>query len=149
MTDEQDFSGAKLALFGRGCVLTLLRDDKPDIPFPNMWDLPGGGRDPGETPEQTVLRELEEELALKLAADALLWKRAYRADHDQDRTIWFFSGVLSRAAEPLIRLGDEGQKWAIMPIPVFLNRDDAVPHLRRQVSDAIAEWPGPVDALRA
>ncbi|HEL0020985.1 TPA: 7,8-dihydro-8-oxoguanine-triphosphatase [Streptococcus equi subsp. zooepidemicus] len=36
------FSGAKLALISNGKILTILRDAIPTIPYPNMWDLPGG-----------------------------------------------------------------------------------------------------------
>ncbi|WP_366141375.1 hypothetical protein [uncultured Shimia sp.] len=41
--DDTDFHGAKLALFVRSRLVTILRDDKPDIPWPAHWDLPGGG----------------------------------------------------------------------------------------------------------
>jgi len=34
----------------------------------NQWDVPGGGKENGETPQQTVIRELEEELGLKNVA---------------------------------------------------------------------------------
>ncbi len=45
-------SGASIIFTNRRDeVLLLLRDDKPDIPYPNMWDLPGGHVDNGETPE--------------------------------------------------------------------------------------------------
>jgi 8-oxo-dGTP pyrophosphatase MutT (NUDIX family) len=37
-----------------------------------QWALPGGRVDPGETIEQTALRELEEELGIKLAATDIL-----------------------------------------------------------------------------
>jgi len=37
-----------------------------------QWALPGGRCDPGETFEQTALRELEEELGLRLAPDQVL-----------------------------------------------------------------------------
>ena len=47
-------------------VLLLLRDDKPDIPYPNMWDIPGGHVDDGETPEQSIVREMKEEMDLNL-----------------------------------------------------------------------------------
>lgn len=40
----------------------LLRDDKPFIPYPNMIDIIGGHMDPGETPLETTMRELSEEL---------------------------------------------------------------------------------------
>jgi 8-oxo-dGTP pyrophosphatase MutT (NUDIX family) len=37
-----------------------------------QWALPGGRIDPGETPEQTALRELHEELGVELGADSVL-----------------------------------------------------------------------------
>lgn len=37
-----------------------------------QWALPGGRTDPGETPEDTALRELREELGLDLTAGAVL-----------------------------------------------------------------------------
>ena len=40
----------------------LLRDDKPGIPYPNMWDLPGGHLEKGEEPREGICREMQEEL---------------------------------------------------------------------------------------
>jgi 8-oxo-dGTP diphosphatase len=45
-------------------VLLLLRDNKQGIPYPNMWDIPGGMVEENETPEQTVRREMEEEMGI-------------------------------------------------------------------------------------
>jgi len=53
-------------------ALLLLRDDKPDIPYPNMWDIPGGHVDAGETPEQCIVREMKEEMDLDLKEFQLL-----------------------------------------------------------------------------
>ena len=39
-----DFQGCKIALICGDKVLTILRDDKASIPWPNMWELPGGGK---------------------------------------------------------------------------------------------------------
>lgn len=38
----------------------------------NQWAPPGGRCDPGETPVETALRELDEEIGLKLGHDAVL-----------------------------------------------------------------------------
>ena len=37
-----------------------------------QWALPGGSMDAGETPEETALRELEEEVGLRLDADRVI-----------------------------------------------------------------------------
>ena len=58
---------AQLLLFDRdGRLVIYLRDDKADIPFPNHWDFFGGHLEPGEAPEQALVRELNEELAIKV-----------------------------------------------------------------------------------
>jgi 8-oxo-dGTP diphosphatase len=54
-------------------VLLLLRDNKPEIAFPNHWSLVGGHVEEGETAEQAALRELSEEVSLDLKIS--LWKR--------------------------------------------------------------------------
>ena len=50
----------------KGEILLYLRDNKPDIPFPNHWDLIGGHVEEGETPEEALLREVKEELDINL-----------------------------------------------------------------------------------
>lgn len=39
---------------------------------PGQWALPGGRIEPGESPEEAALRELDEEVAVHLPADAVL-----------------------------------------------------------------------------
>jgi 8-oxo-dGTP pyrophosphatase MutT (NUDIX family) len=56
---------------GRACFL-ITRRSAGLRNHPGQWALPGGRVDPGESAEQTALRELDEELGLALApADAL------------------------------------------------------------------------------
>jgi 8-oxo-dGTP diphosphatase len=58
---------AQALLFDRhGRLLIYLRDDKPEIPFPNHWDLIGGHVEADETPEQALLREVKEEIGVDL-----------------------------------------------------------------------------------
>jgi 8-oxo-dGTP diphosphatase len=125
-----DFMGAKLALLAGGRVLTYLRDDFAHIPWPAMWDLPGGRREGRETPEACVLRELEEEFGLALPADRLVWRRSMPGMLDARRVSWFFAGTLEPSEVAAIRFGDEGQLWQMMPVEDFLNHPRAVPALQ-------------------
>ena len=64
---------AQALLFDRDCKLLIyLRDDKPTIPFPNHWDLFGGHVEAGETPEQALCRELQEEIGVTLEIVAIV-----------------------------------------------------------------------------
>ena len=47
-------------------VLLFLRDNRPDIPYPNTWDFPGGHLEDGEKPEQCITREMQEEMGIRL-----------------------------------------------------------------------------------
>jgi len=46
------------------------------------WNFPGGGRDPGETGEQNVLRELSEELGVSQADFEIIAKCSQPAKYD-------------------------------------------------------------------
>lgn len=48
----------------RGEFLLHLRDDIPGIAWPGHWSVLGGGCDPGESPRETIVRELDEEAGL-------------------------------------------------------------------------------------
>lgn len=55
----------------RGSYLLQLRDRKRGIFFPSYWGCFGGGVEPAETPEASLARELNEELILKVAPEAI------------------------------------------------------------------------------
>ena len=70
LKDQLDFTGVKVALLVEKSILVVLRDNKPDIPWPNMWELPGGGREGIETPLECLQREVWEELGLTLKEES-------------------------------------------------------------------------------
>lgn len=60
-----------LFINGHREVLLLLRDDISTIPYPGMWDIPGGHVDAGETPYGCIVREMKEEMGIDLAGHRL------------------------------------------------------------------------------
>ena len=58
-------------------VLLFLRDNDPKIPYPNMWDVPGGHVEDGETPEACIVREMKEEMDLDLRGFELFSVREF------------------------------------------------------------------------
>jgi 8-oxo-dGTP diphosphatase len=137
---RERFAGAKILLTCGNRLLTYQRDDLAHIPFPGMWDLPGGGREGQESPEACVLRELDEEFGLRLGAERLLWARAFPAMvPGAARQGWFFAGRITEAEIAAIRFGDEGQHWQMMGLARWLAHPGAVPELQRRVRIALAE----------
>ena len=57
-----------------GALLLQLRDDKAPY-YPNVWGLPGGAVEPGETPLEAAARELWEEAAVRPSAPLRLFMR--------------------------------------------------------------------------
>jgi 8-oxo-dGTP diphosphatase len=126
---DKPFHGAKAALFVGDRLLTLLRDNKPEILFPNCWDFPGGGREGDETGFQTLARETREEVGLDAYAAERLWARHLPAMHQPDEFIWFYVLRLPEGAEAGVVFGDEGQCWTLMTPVAFLALSNAVPSL--------------------
>jgi 8-oxo-dGTP diphosphatase len=119
--------GAKVALFLGDQLISILRDDFDHIPYPNLWDLPGGARDPGETPFETVSREVHEELGLVLPLGAVLWESAFPANFDPGKWVAFFVAQLPADAVDDVAFGDEGQGWALYGLEAFVGLPDRVP----------------------
>ncbi|MGZ3582182.1 MAG: NUDIX domain-containing protein [Ktedonobacterales bacterium] len=92
-----------------GHILMQLRDAHARV-SPNTWDLPGGGIEPQETPEEAVRRELREETGLSVAGPLTLFWRGVRAATLHTTTVveWFVYAAATTATEADLVRG-EGQ----------------------------------------
>ena len=133
--DILDFTGCKIALLCGDSVLTILRDDKSSIPWPNMWELPGGGCEGDESPFECAAREVHEELGIHLNADCLLWSKVYPSMLYEGRQSVFMVGQLSQDQFDSITFGDEGQAYKLMNIEEFLTSSQVVPQLQGRLRD--------------
>ncbi|WP_328654066.1 NUDIX domain-containing protein [Micromonospora sp. NBC_00330] len=99
-----------------GRLLLQLRDGDATH-HPNVWGLPGGHGEPGETPEQTAERELLEETGLR--ADGPLHPVAVQSLPELARVKHYFLGS-TRARQEDVVLG-EGAAMIFVPGAEVLN----------------------------
>ena len=134
MTTE--FTASKLAYIVDGKLLVYLRDDFKHIPFPGMWDFPGGLREGDETAEQCVLRELEEEFAIRLEESRLVYKKI-GVNYNNTGNSYFFVAEGREEEVNAIIFSEEGQYWQLMDITEFLNHPLAIDRLKNRLRDFI------------
>jgi 8-oxo-dGTP pyrophosphatase MutT (NUDIX family) len=115
--------------------LMQLRDQKPGIFYPGHWGLFGGATDPGETPEQTLQRELREELSLR--ATSVVYFTEFEFDFEFSGfgrlKRRFYEVILGNDAVRDLSLG-EGSEMRLFAARENLNMPRVVPY------DAFAIW---------
>ncbi len=100
-------NGSKAFVVHKGKFLLILRDNKPEIRNPNIWNSPGGGVEDGETWEDAIRRELREEICVVPKRIIYLGKKYFPM---VDGMIAVFLVLLDDAERVQVRLGNEGQK---------------------------------------
>jgi mutator protein MutT len=78
---NEDSADEEPAIVRRGAVAVIVRDDRlllvrrsEHVIAPRMYCFPGGGIEPGETEEQALVRELDEELRCVVVPRRRLWE---------------------------------------------------------------------------
>ena len=137
LKNQFDFTGVKAALLVEQSILVILRDDKPDIPWPNMWELPGGGREGDESSFECVAREVYEELNIQLSKEEVIWSGIYPSMLDGNKKSVFLVGKLTQEQFESIIFGDEGQGYKLVSFEEFLTSDRVVPQLQERVRDYV------------
>lgn len=119
------FIGAKGVVFVGEKIVVYRRDEKaPNFPF--HIDIMGGGPEGDESPLETFIREVKEEVSLDISKSDVVYAKQYPSVMDPSREMYFFVVKLSVSFESKIKLGDEGLELFLMTPQEFLNRDDAI-----------------------
>ena len=85
-------------------ILLCLRDDKPEIPYPNYWGLIGGHLEQGETPFEALKRETMEEIGYDINEAVFLGS----LDDEAENWVYIFHGKMDKKADELYLT--EGQR---------------------------------------
>jgi 8-oxo-dGTP diphosphatase len=129
---KEAFTGCKLAYIFECKLLVYKRDDRADIPFPDLWDFPGGGREEDETPEECVLRELQEEFDISLPESRFTYKKKV-INHLNNGNAFFFVVNGKQSEIDAISFGDEGQYWKLMAIDDYMAHPKGIPALKSRL----------------
>lgn len=132
---EFDFQGVKVALINNGKVLTILRDNIPNIPYPNMWDLAGGGRENEESPYETMRREVLEELNIDIPKSNVVWVKHYESVTKPGKESVFMVANISDHQIESIKFGEEGQGYKMVTFQEFLDNKDVIEQLKHRFLD--------------
>ena len=100
----------------QGDTVLVLRRSRTNHFLPGAWDLPGGRLEPGEAPEEGVVREALEETGLRTKVVRSLGSRSYPLDPNSERRGRVMNAYLLKARGELrIRLSDEHDAYRWVP----------------------------------
>src|SRR5665811_2169866 len=80
-------------------ILVVQRGEATDHPF--KWEFPGGKLIPGETEEECIIREVEEELSMEIVICTKLSEVEYDYGHKKIRLIPFVCDTLDEMPIPV------------------------------------------------
>lgn len=89
------------------------REALPEIAYPGWWCLFGGARESGETAEQAIIRELEEELKLVISESVVFLSCIYErgSPRQRARKIYFDVAIKQQEADSLILCEGQRMRW--------------------------------------
>jgi len=118
----------------QGQVLLLRRG--PGAPWmPGKWNLPGGGKDPGETTEQAAIREAHEEAGIDLSHLSPL-TYLEMVTYEDGVAYFYLADMFEDQHKPTLNWENDKLEWVD---PLELLRDgpaqwDLIPGLREVLS---------------
>jgi 8-oxo-dGTP diphosphatase len=111
--------GAKGLIYIGSRILVYKRDDKTNV-YPRYIDLPGGGTDKGETPFETLKREVKEEFGLSFSKKDIVYAKRFDSSFKPGKTAYFAVIKLQDNEETNVVFGDEGESWELIDLDDYI-----------------------------
>lgn len=127
-------AGAGVMLKREGKILLQLRDNKENIANPNCWGIFGGSVMEDETPEQTAIREIKEELGIILSKEKLSLILVREVNNAK---ITFFGHPLEHEISEIIL--NEGQEMELFSKEEILELKNTAPGLKKDIEEYWSE----------
>lgn len=135
---DRNFHGVKGLVFIGDKILTYRRDTNTKS-FPLHIDLPGGGKEEGESPFDTFKRETKEEFGIEINSDNVKYAKQYMSAMDATKESYFIVAN-SNAKENDIIFGDEGLEPMLITPDEYLKLNDAIKRQQDKVVDYLATF---------
>ena len=77
-------------------------------PLAGKWEFPGGKLEPGETPEECLVREIREELQVELEIASFYDDNIYRYNDNAIHLLFYWAEILGGEVTPIVH---DDVKW--------------------------------------
>ncbi|NOT02426.1 MAG: NUDIX domain-containing protein [Phycisphaerales bacterium] len=88
--------GVVAVIENRGCWLMIQRG--PGVCRAGAWCFPGGAIEPGESPRDALVREIHEELSIRVAPGRPVWN--WTSDDSRLELEWWTAGIIDGRIRP-------------------------------------------------
>ncbi|MEI6553041.1 MAG: NUDIX domain-containing protein [bacterium] len=129
-----DFIGAKGLVFIGDKILVYRRDTNTNL-FPLHIDLPGGGKEDGESPFDTFKREVKEEFGLEINSTDIEYAKSYMSTVDLTKETFFIVARPAGVKQNDIVFGDEGVEFMLTTLDEYMKLSDAIKRHQDRVAD--------------
>lgn len=103
----------------------------------DLWNLPGGRIEMGETPDEAIIREVQEETGLDVQVEKLV---GIYSKQDKDELIFLFRCVITGGE--MLQITTEADANDFFPPDALPAR--LIPKHRERIADALAGHPQPI-----